>query len=520
MCNMQLLKWQRECLDIWQKNGFRGIVNAVTGSGKTFLALSAVRLLETHSVNPLKIKIVVPQTFLALQWKEDIKRVLHVPSSDIGVYFGKRKDRGRKFLIYVINSARYSMARDIISELGGGNAILLIADECHHYGSAENNKIFDFYRLLEEKSAYYSLGLSATPDIVDMRSISIPLGREIYAYDLECALRDRIISRFILFSISLNFTKNELAQYEQLSAELHKSLHSLRRENPELRDMTSGIFFARLHGIAKSFGESAQLAQNVLTLIYNRRTLCHMASERLRCAVDIVVSQPNTARMILFCERISSAGQLFAAINELFPEQVGLYHSQMADNSRKLMLERYSNGALRILVCCRALDEGLNIPSTDVGIIVSTSLSARQRVQRIGRMLRLSGEVKKIYFLYLAQSNEDAALKMGLGTVANAVPLIGLRYFEGLFLHSEYTRLQDAVLGYVSSRRQDAAMLSDLDDNINLALVRGDFLVKESVCLERINSGKSVSERNYWVSVLYVIYARKGKLRFDAQLGS
>ena len=37
------------------------------------------------------------------------------------------------YMIYVINSARYELARQILSELQESETILLIADECHHY---------------------------------------------------------------------------------------------------------------------------------------------------------------------------------------------------------------------------------------------------------------------------------------------------------------------------------------------------------------------------------------------------
>ena len=71
----ELFEWQRECLDIWFRSGCRGIVNAVTGGGKTLLALNAAKRLESslreHS-HKLKIRIIVPKTFLVSQWRAAI----------------------------------------------------------------------------------------------------------------------------------------------------------------------------------------------------------------------------------------------------------------------------------------------------------------------------------------------------------------------------------------------------------------------------------------------------------------
>ena len=509
---MHLHNWQSECLEIWERNGFRGIVNAVTGSGKTVFALAALEHLSERETRELRVKIVVPQTFLASQWKDEIRRQIGAPASDIGTFSGKQKDHDRKYMVYVINSARYSLARHIMSDLNRGYAVLLIADECHHYGSVENNRIFDFYKIMQTNSPYYALGLSATPEIVDFRAISVPLGNEIYSYDLKNALHDRVISRFILFSVKLSFTQEECMEYDSYSAELFKGLSILRKKRPELIGLHSGLFFSKLQKFAKQGDDCAQLSQIVLTLMYKRRTLCHMASERPHCAISIIKALPIQSRVILFCERIQAAEQLHCMLEELFHGQVGLYHSQMAHNIKQNMLERYKHGAIRLLVCCKALDEGLNIPSTDAGIIVSASLSARQRVQRIGRMLRHSKDIKRIYFLHIAQSNEDTELSLGVNALGNSVPYVALKYDDMKFFHSEYERLRKDVVRYVTQRRQDAQLIGALNQNIDFALLRGDFLVRKDTCMENIRSSKTTAERNYWVSVLYVIHARLGRL--------
>jgi len=499
-------------LNSWARNGYRGIVNAVTGSGKTVLALTAIRHLEIIADRELRVKIVVPQTFLASQWKDEIKRYLGAKAADIGTYCGKKRDQGRKYMIYVINSARYSLARHILSDFNEGRSVFLIADECHHYGSLENNRIFDFYEVIARKDAYYALGLSATPEIVNFKAISIPLGQEIYSYDLRRALKDRIISRFVLFCIKLDFTPEERADYEEMSGNLQRCMIYLKREHPELSGLPQDMFFANLQRLAKQDSAAGQMAQTALTLIYNRRTLCHMAQERPLRAVAIVKALPARSRVILFCERIQAAEALYRDLSETYPGQTGLYHSKMADNARQVMLERYQHGALRLLICCKALDEGLNIPSTDAGIIVSTSLSARQRVQRLGRILRHSKEIKRIYFLYIGQSSEDKELVLGLRTLENDVPLIALGCREGAFVHPEYERLRGIVQEYVTSRTHDPKLIGALNQNIDKALLRGDFLLSEPQCKDNIRATRNIAEKNYWTSALYVILARLGKL--------
>jgi superfamily II DNA or RNA helicase len=64
---------------------------------------------------------------------------------------------------------------------------------------------------------------------------------------------------------------------------------------------------------------------------------------------------------------------------------------------------------LEILVCCRALDEGVDVPEADVAIIAASTASSRQRIQRIGRVIRVhrNKESARIYTLYVTEREEE-----------------------------------------------------------------------------------------------------------------
>lgn len=61
----------------------------------------------------------------------------------------------------------------------------------------------------------------------------------------------------------------------------------------------------------------------------------------------------------------------------------------MSDRVRTLL--EYRQGRIQVLVSCRALDEGFNVPETEIGIIAASTATHRQRVQRLGRILRPAG---------------------------------------------------------------------------------------------------------------------------------
>ena len=116
MKQIDLYEWQEICISKWFSLKCRGIAQVATGSGKTIMAISAALKLKEENKN-LKIKIVVPKAFLVDQWKSSLIEDFQIDKNDIGCYYGKEKCLDFKpFMIYVINSARYTLALKILEE--------------------------------------------------------------------------------------------------------------------------------------------------------------------------------------------------------------------------------------------------------------------------------------------------------------------------------------------------------------------------------------------------------------------
>ncbi|HKU49921.1 MAG TPA: helicase-related protein, partial [Nitrososphaera sp.] len=57
-------------------------------------------------------------------------------------------------------------------------------------------------------------------------------------------------------------------------------------------------------------------------------------------------------------------------------------------NERQDVLERFKDGRYMAIVTSKVLDEGVDVPDAELGIIVSGTGSAREFIQRLGRLLR------------------------------------------------------------------------------------------------------------------------------------
>ena len=362
-----LRDWQIDALKKWEDHNFQGIVEVATAGGKTFYALECIKVWLKKSPES-KVLIIVPTTALLDQWYVALTDDLGVEKQDISAW-PEQKTLSARFQIMVVNTARTKAK--LISQKS--EKLLLIADECHRYASKENSAA-----LVISKDA--SLGLTATAEREyddGLRDVLVPnLGEIIYTYDIANARTDNVVSKFEISNIKVPFKPSESVEYNKFSRRIAQAM-----SNGDIEKV------ARL-SILRS-----QVSRNAESRI---PTACLIAEEN------------KGKRIIIFHEEINKANLIFEILNKR-RHSVGLYHSQMSVDTRRENLSQFRKGIIEILVCCRALDEGVDVPESEVAIIAAATSSSRQRIQRIGRVIRLHGtkETAKIYTIYITEKEQE-----------------------------------------------------------------------------------------------------------------
>jgi superfamily II DNA or RNA helicase len=341
--------WQIVALEHWLP-ARRGIVEVVTGGGKTVFAFQAMQALRAQ-IADLQTLIIVPSLALADQWVVSLQEELAVPATAIGVLGGGEKPvDGQSVIVAVVNSARGKSAA--ISEIA---PTFLIVDECHRVGSEKNATAL-------VGNFVATLGLSATPereyDEGYAEFIEPALGSVIYKYDYVQASKDGVIASFNLTNIEIPIQAQEQSEYERLS----RSIARARREAIEGDD------------------------ERVRHLLMRRAAVVNRFGYRVPAAVRIIDRNPGI-RSIVFHERVPDAEKI-ASLLKKRGHNVTLYHAGIDPQVRREHLRRFRTGVYDVLVCCRALDEGTNVPETALAVVASGTASRRQRIQRLGRILR------------------------------------------------------------------------------------------------------------------------------------
>ena len=344
-------RWQEIALELWLRRK-RGIVEVVTGGGKTVFAFQCIQALQAADPN-LKFLIVVPSIALLDQWVLALQEELQVPEEEIGILGGGEKPSPTaRVVVAVLNSAR-----KFSSEFAERSPTFLIVDECHRAGSPINAQAMDGRFVA-------TLGLSATPereyDGGFQEHIVPALGEILYRYDYVEAAHDQVIAPFSLINIEIPMQAGEQYAYDD---------------------------FTRRIGVAGRMAQKDAAGEERLKrLLIQRAAVVNMLVMRVPAAVRLLDGH-RQERAIVFHERVPQARRIYELLKERGHNAV-LYHAGIEAHVRREDLRRFRRGLHDVLVCCRALDEGMNAPETSVAVVASSTASQRQRIQRLGRILR------------------------------------------------------------------------------------------------------------------------------------
>ena len=77
---------------------------------------------------------------------------------------------------------------------------------------------------------------------------------------------------------------------------------------------------------------------------------------------------------------------------------------------RKKILDKFRKSEYRLLAASKVLNEGVDVPDANVGIILSGSGSSREHVQRLGRILRKKEGKKALLYEIVTKGTIESSL--------------------------------------------------------------------------------------------------------------
>ncbi|WP_160292477.1 sigma-70 family RNA polymerase sigma factor [Arthrobacter sp. SPG23] len=441
-----LYAWQQEALNAWHANARRGVVEAVTGSGKTRVGIAAAFEAVRQGI---KVLILVPTAELQRQWLASLQRDL--PKARRGALGDGRLDSldHVDILVAIVHSA--SNRETLRSHKAG----LIIADECHRYAAPM------FTGALQEGYAW-RLGLTATYERSDgeHENLLTPyFGGVIYSLWYDRALKDEVIAPFDIALVGVDLTHSEQVNYEEFSNTMSDAARNL--------ESYAGIprkpfhqFIAAVAALAGSDSPSreATIARKYMRAMSSRLALLAEAKTKYHALAALKQTVDESHGTLVFTQTQESARraqQLYTAMGS----KASALFSGMAKDDRRQGMEDFRSGASQILAAPRLLDEGIDVPEADLGIIVAANRSQRQMVQRLGRVIRTKadGRAGRLVVLYSTGTVEDPNVQ-GEEFLGKVLPFA--RNVEFFDITTDLDRLQEflvsqAVVGTESGGSAD-----------------------------------------------------------------
>ena len=364
---MKLRQWQEKAFPLWWAKK-RGIVKVVTGGGKTVFAIHCLtKYLEEQKDN--SIFIIVPSIALLDQWYEGLQKTFG--DKDISLNGGgEHLEIISKITISTIDSVK-----NIIHKFDASNT-LLIVDECHKIGTEKRGETLT-------NNWHATLGLSATPerDYDDNFYIIIKkiLGDIIFDYDYIDAREDEVIVNFKLLYAYAAMTEDEEEKYKKFTKSIQRR--------------------------AATIGGNNMNDYPLKMLIFNRARMVKNSKNRIPFGVELLQKHKRDS-WIVFTENKKQAKEFNKIINKKGYKSA-IYNTDLDNAEREENLNNFKNGNLNVLVSCTALDEGFDMPEADGAMILSASSSKRQRIQRMGRVLRITANKENALIVTVYSSKTE-----------------------------------------------------------------------------------------------------------------
>lgn len=387
--------YQIKAYEKWVANNYKGMFAMATGTGKTITSLNCL-LNEYKKTGIYRAIITVPTTALVEQWKKEcanfnFKNIITVSSKENWdknlAFFNTASKLIDTSYIVIVTYASLPRPKfqSYFTQLPKDT--ILISDETHNLGSQ------GLLRLLPNIHLEKRIGLSATPhrkfDETGNQAIQEFFNDEppyIVSYSMEEALKIGWLCNYTYYPHIVKLTDQEMEKYKELSLQL----------------LRMGLFDKE----TGNFRSTPEIEKKLL----ERKRIIHKAANKLEAFKAILRSEFDKRKSLKYTliyvpegieanyedEDFSTETEDEIGLIELYTKAVRdtddfIMVSRFTSKSdnREEILKNYEEGKTHVLTSMKCLDEGVDVPRSELAIFCASTGNPRQFIQRRGRVLRL-----------------------------------------------------------------------------------------------------------------------------------
>lgn len=400
--------YQKEAYENWKNNCQKGLFAMATGTGKTLTSLNCL-LNIYNKFKFYKAIILVPTVTLVDQWEEECKKFNfnnvtkvcsknHKWKSEIDAIKLKEdfnNDDGEVSYIIIAtyaSFARETIFHDLVSfSKKTCKQLLFIADEAHNMGAG---RILD---RIEGIKFLRRIGLSATPDrkydVIGNSAINKFFGCEngyTFTFDMREAIDKGYLCRYKYYPHLVTLTSEELVEYIKISIQLSKFFNYDSNSFPASGDILTRLLLKRKRIIHKAKNKEA-VFKSILEERYKEKgnlkyTLVYVPEGSRPDDENADVYDIND--VIKDDDYTESLIDVYSEIVKNVSSTTTVKKFISGIKNRDLILDQFAKGEIEVLTSMKCLDEGVDVPRSELAIFCASTGNPRQFIQRRGRILR------------------------------------------------------------------------------------------------------------------------------------
>ena len=403
--------YQQQAFINWKNNKQKGLFAMATGTGKTLTSLNC--LLRIYKVyGYYKAVILVPTITLVNQWEQECLRfhfsqIVKISSKNRlwrqELDALKAKETFNLSGIepsYIIISTYASFAREnvfcdlMIFPSKAMKQTLLIADEAHNMGAGRILDRLDGIKYIRR------IGLSATPerqfDEKGNRALLEFFGCCNDKYTFEFSMQEAIdkgyLCRYEYYPHLVHLTDNEMNEYLRISQQLCKFFN---HEDGGFTTTSSDDICMRLLLKRKRIIHKAANKEDIFRTIVKQRykekgdlkyTLVYVPEGNH--PDDYEADRFIEAETVLDDNEADRIIDTYTEIVRNISPTTTVKKFTSGIKERNSVLEDFGSGRLEVLTSMKCLDEGVDVPRSELAIFCASTGNPRQFIQRRGRILR------------------------------------------------------------------------------------------------------------------------------------
>jgi superfamily II DNA or RNA helicase len=337
---------QKEALDIAIKNRRCGLGISM-GVGKTLIGLKYIDHFQGGNMGKLRVLVVAPKLSIFKSWKDDAAKFnINIDNVDFTTYLS-------------------------INKYDCNNYDIVVLDECHSL--LYSHRPFFIY------GAYTGriLGLTGTPPRYH-KSEKGEMVRDLcpikYTYITDDAVEDDILNDYLIIVHRMPLSKENNILVKFKDQEFYTS---------ELKNYNYW---------SNRVMDASTKKQMQITSVMRMKALMEFKTKEVYTKT---LANDIDKKCIIFCNTQDQADRICEYS----------VHSNNPKSEENLQL--FKEGTIEKLSCVMQLNEGVNIPNLETGIIMHSYGNERKANQRIGRLLRLNPDQKAIVHILCYKDTVD-----------------------------------------------------------------------------------------------------------------